>query len=66
MYISICLRTNLVRPKTIDWIEFRDLLYPIVTGRYLERHFRQLFDLFDTRKIGFIFEEGIIGNIHRY
>ncbi|CAF3156375.1 unnamed protein product [Rotaria sp. Silwood2] len=42
------------RPKTLDWIEFRDILFPIITGRYTERHIRKLFDLFDTNKNGYL------------
>ncbi|CAF1217905.1 unnamed protein product [Rotaria sordida] len=42
------------RPKTLDWIEFRDILFPIITGRYTERHIRKLFDIFDTSKDGYL------------
>lgn len=43
---------KLDRPSTLDWTEFRDIIFPIITGRYLERHIRKLFDLFDTSKDG--------------
>ncbi|CAF1050170.1 unnamed protein product [Adineta ricciae] len=48
------------RSKTLDWTEFRDVLFPIVTSRYTERHIRKLFDLFDTSKDGFLSFEEII------
>ncbi|UJR31832.1 hypothetical protein I4U23_019309 [Adineta vaga] len=35
------------RLATLDWIEFRDILFPMVSGRYTEQHIRKLFDLFD-------------------
>ncbi|CAM2724985.1 unnamed protein product [Rotaria socialis] len=40
------------RRDSLDWIAFRDILFPIITGRYTERHIRNLFDLFDTSKDG--------------
>ncbi|UJR14875.1 hypothetical protein I4U23_001860 [Adineta vaga] len=49
-----------IRSKTLDWIEFRDILFPILTGRYMERHIRKLFDLFDTSKDGYLSFEEII------
>ncbi|CAF1183420.1 unnamed protein product [Adineta ricciae] len=48
------------RSKTLDWTEFRDVLFPIITSRYTERHIRKLFDLFDTSKDGFLSFEEII------
>lgn len=52
-----------MRPKTLDWIEFRDILFPIVTGRYIEEHVRKLFDLFDINKTGYLSFQEIIGKI---
>ncbi|CAF3471943.1 unnamed protein product [Rotaria socialis] len=43
-----------IRSKTLDWIEFRDILFPILTGRYTEKHIRKLFDLFDLKKDGYL------------
>ncbi|CAF1959714.1 unnamed protein product [Rotaria magnacalcarata] len=43
-----------IRSKTLDWIEFRDILFPILTGRYTEQHIRKLFDLLDLRKDGYL------------
>ena len=50
-----------VRSATLDWIEFRDILFPIITGRYTERHVRKLFDLFDTTRDGFLSIQEIAG-----
>ncbi|CAF3803794.1 unnamed protein product, partial [Adineta steineri] len=36
------------RSETLDWVEFRDILFPMISGRYTEQHIRKLFDLFDT------------------
>ena len=49
------------RPKTLDWTEFRDVLFPIITGRYMEQHLRQLFELFDTQKTGHLASSDITG-----
>jgi Ca2+-binding EF-hand superfamily protein len=48
----------------MDWIEFRDILFPILTGRYMERHIRKFFDLFDTTKDGYLSLQEITGKIH--
>ena len=42
-------------------MEFRDILFPIITGRYTERHIRKLFDLFDTSKDGHLSLQEIAG-----
>ncbi|CAF4325288.1 unnamed protein product, partial [Rotaria magnacalcarata] len=44
--VESAVQTN--RCDSLDWIAFRDILFPIITGRYTERHIRKLFDLFDT------------------
>ncbi|CAF1399004.1 unnamed protein product [Adineta steineri] len=49
-----------IRSKTLDWNEFRDILFPILTGRYMEKHIRKLFDLFDTTKDGYLTLQEII------
>jgi Ca2+-binding EF-hand superfamily protein len=49
------------RSETLDWIEFRDILFPIITGRYIERHIRALFDLFDTSRDGYLSLQEIAG-----
>ncbi|CAF1160013.1 unnamed protein product [Rotaria sordida] len=49
-----------IRSKTFDWIEFRDILFPILTGRYMKRHIRKLFDLFDINKDSYLSLEEII------
>ncbi|CAM4782059.1 unnamed protein product [Rotaria magnacalcarata] len=48
--VESAVQTN--RCDSLDWIAFRDILFPIITGRYTERHIRKLFDLFDTSKDG--------------
>ena len=45
---------DLERSTTLDWTEFRDILFPIITGRRTERQIRTLFNLFDTRKDGYL------------
>lgn len=42
------------RSTTMDWIEFRDVLFPIITGRRTERQIRALFNLFDTNQNGYL------------
>ncbi len=42
-------------------MEFRDILFPIITGRYTERHIRKLFDLFDTSRDGYLSLQEISG-----
>lgn len=49
------------RSQTLDWVEFRDILFPIISGRYTERHIRKLFDLFDTGHDGYLSLQEIAG-----
>lgn len=49
------------RLKTLDWEDFRDVLFPILTGRYTERHLRKLFDLFDINQTGYLFSKELTG-----
>ena len=46
---------------TLDWPEFRDILFPLITGRYTERHIRKLFELFDTTQDGYLSLQEISG-----
>ncbi|CAF1133464.1 unnamed protein product, partial [Didymodactylos carnosus] len=52
------------RPDTLNWNEFRDILFPILTGHYMDRHVRKLFELFDTSKDGYL-SKGEIGDLLR-
>ncbi|CAF3295658.1 unnamed protein product [Rotaria sp. Silwood2] len=49
-----------IRSKTLDWTEFRDILFPILSGRYMERHIQKLFNVFDINKNGYLSLEEII------
>jgi Ca2+-binding EF-hand superfamily protein len=44
-------------------MEFRDILFPIITGRYMEEHIRKLFSLFDINKNGCLGFKEITGKI---
>ncbi|CAF1279237.1 unnamed protein product, partial [Didymodactylos carnosus] len=47
------------REDTLKWNEFRDILFPILTGHYSDRHVRKLFELFDTSNDGYLSKEEI-------
>ena len=48
---------ELDRSNTLDWEDFRDILFPILTGRYTKGHLRKLFDLFDLNQTGYLFSK---------
>ena len=47
--------------KNVNWIEFREILFPIITGRFSDRHLRRLFDLFDQNRCGTLTNDEIRG-----
>ena len=49
------------RSSTLDWVEFRDILFPMVSGRYTEQHIRKLFNLFDLSGDGHLSVQEIAG-----
>lgn len=49
----------------MTWFEFRDILFPLITGRYTERHIRKLFELFDTTQDGYLSLQEIAGRNKR-
>jgi Ca2+-binding EF-hand superfamily protein len=59
-----CLLFDLDCSNTLDWIGFRDILFPILTGRYTEGHLRNLFNLFDVNKTGYLSRQELAGKIN--